>query len=70
MELLLTKWKIIANVITEVCVKNSKAFFAAIFEKCVQLLDKQLSLQVQLIEQLMNIAENISLESDIRQKDT
>jgi hypothetical protein len=31
MEMLLAKWKIIANVITEVCVKNGKAFFAAIF---------------------------------------
>jgi hypothetical protein len=46
MVLLLSKWKIIANVITEVCVKNSKAFFASIFEKCVQLLDQQLDLQV------------------------
>lgn len=55
-ELLLAKWKIIANAITEVCVKNSKAFFAAIFEKCVQLLDQQLDLQVEIVNQLMEIS--------------
>jgi hypothetical protein len=46
MEFLLKKWKVIANVITEVCVKDPKAFYALIFEQCAQLLDQQLSLQV------------------------
>jgi hypothetical protein len=46
MGILLTKWKIIANVITELCAKDKDIFFVSIFEKCVTLLDKQLSTQV------------------------
>ncbi len=59
--MLLGKWKIIANTITEVCVRNSKAFFASIFERCVQMLDEQLSLQVELANQLMEVSEGIGL---------
>ena len=56
MNILLGKWKIIAKVITELCAKDKNVFFVAIFEKCAELLDKQLSAQVELIEKLLIIA--------------
>lgn len=69
MEILLSKWKVIANVITELCVKNSRAFFAAIFEKCAQLLDQQLELQVELVQQLMEVSDGLALEGEIKQRE-
>ena len=56
MEIILKKWKNIANVITELCAKNSQIFFVALFEKSAALLDQQLTAQVELIERLMMTA--------------